>query len=156
VTDIVTDDARGQGDDAGRLRRLLMPLMVLGMLGLGAELVLLEHYEDVWQWVPVAGLAIGLVLALAVWVRPGPAVLRAFRALMALYVAAGALGVYFHMRGNLEFERESNAALTGLPLLWEVLRGATPALAPGALAQLGLLGLALAWRHPALRRRLPG
>ncbi len=32
-------------------------------------------------------------------------------------------------------------AADGLVLLWRSLRGATPALAPGALAQLGLLGL---------------
>lgn len=145
----------GQGDDPGLLRRLLLALMLVGMLGLAAELLLLEHYEDALQWVPLVSLALGLALTLVVWMRPGPAALRAFRVLMAAYVAAGALGVYLHLRGNVEFERESNAALTGLPLLWEALRGATPALAPGAMAQLGLLGLVLAWRHPALRRRLP-
>jgi hypothetical protein len=157
VTDIATSNQwapAGQGDDPGLLRRLLPPLMVIGIVGLGAELVLLEHYENVWQWVPLVALVLGLVLTLAVWMRPGPAALRAFRALMAVYVAAGALGVYLHLDGNMEFERERNAALTGLPMLWEALRGATPALAPGALAQLGLLGLALAYRHPALRRRL--
>lgn len=143
----------GAGDDPGLLRRLVLGLMLLGILGLLAELLLLEHFEDVWQWVPVVSLAVGFVLALAVWARPGRATLQAFRALSALYVAAGALGVYLHLDGNLEFERESGASLRGLPLLWEALQGATPALAPGALAQLGLLGLALAYRHPALRRR---
>lgn len=142
------DDARAPG----RLRRLLLALVLLGMAGLIAELLLLEHYEDALQWVPVVGLAIGLLLALAVGVRPGRGTLRAFQAVSALYVAAGLLGVYLHLRGNLEFERERDASLHGLPLLWEALRGATPALAPGALAQLGLLGLVLAYRHPALRR----
>jgi hypothetical protein len=142
----------GQGDDPGLLRRLLLGLMLLGMLGLIAELLLLEHYEDVWQWVPLVALALGFLLALAVWLRPGPATLRAFRAMSAVFVAAGVLGVYLHFDGNAEFERESDSGLHGLPLVWEALRGATPALAPGALAQLGLLGLALAYRHPALRR----
>lgn len=143
----------GQEDDPGLLRRLLLGLMLIGMLGLMAELLLLEHYEDVWQWVPLVSLALGFLLAVAVWLRPRPATLRAFRAMCAVFVAAGALGMYLHLDGNLEFERESGAALHGLPLLWEALRGATPSLAPGALAQLGLLGLVLAWRHPALRRR---
>ena len=31
-------------------------------------------------------------------------------------------------------------ALHGLDLFWSALRGATPALAPGAMAQLGLIG----------------
>lgn len=153
----VTDERALEGrDDPGLLRRLLLGLMLLGMLGLAAELLLLEHYDNVWQWVPLICLALGLVLTLAVGMRPGAGVLRAFRALMALYVAAGALGMYLHLDGNVEFERESDATLTGLPLLWESLHGATPTLAPGALAQLGLLGLVLAWRHPALRRTAPG
>lgn len=142
----------GQGDDPGLLRRLLLALMLVGILGLGAELLLLEHFEDVWQWVPLVALALGFVLTLAVWMRPRPATLRAFRAVCAVFVAAGALGAYLHLDGNLEFERESDATLRGFPLFWEALQGATPALAPGALAQLGLLGLALAYRHPALRR----
>jgi hypothetical protein len=32
----------------------------------------------------------------------------------------------------------------------ETLRGAIPALAPGAMAQLGLLGLLVSYRHPAV------
>jgi hypothetical protein len=143
------DDPRAPGP----LRRLLLGLIVLGMAGLMAELLLLEHFEDALQWVPLAALAIGLLLALAVWLRPGRGTLRPFQGLMALYVAAGGLGVYLHLRGNLEFEREGDASLHGLPLLWAALHGATPSLAPGALAQLGLLGLVLAYRHPALRGR---
>jgi hypothetical protein len=154
VTDIETRGRApaGQGDDPGLFRRLLLALMLLGMLGLMAELLLLEHFENAWQWVPLVALALGFLLALAVWVRPGPATLRAFRAISAVFVAAGALGMYLHLDGNVEFERESDASIRGLPLLWEALHGATPALAPGALAQLGLLGLLLAYRHPALRR----
>jgi hypothetical protein len=155
VTRIEHDDVRaaeGRRDDPGLLRRLLLGLVLLGMAGLLAELLLLEHYEDVWQWVPLVSLAIGFVLALAVWMRPARGALRAFRAVSAVYVAAGALGVYLHLDGNVEFARESDTSLRGFPLFWEALQGATPALAPGALAQLGLLGLALAYRHPALRR----
>lgn len=146
-------EGRAPGDDSGRLRRVLLALMLLGMLGLGAELLLLEHYHSPWQWVPLVALALGVVAALAVWVRPGRAALHAFRVLSALYVAAGAVGVYLHIQGNLAFERETDPSLGGWALFREVMYGATPALAPGALAQLGLLGLALAYRHPALRRR---
>ncbi len=74
---------------------------------------------------------------------------------MVLCVVAAALGTYLHYRGNAEFEREMDDAADGLVLLWRSLRGATPALAPGALAQLGLLGLIGTYRHPALRRRDP-
>ncbi len=45
-----------------------------------------------------------------------------------------------------------DATMRGFALLWAALHGATPALAPGALAHLGLIGLATTYRHPALRR----
>jgi hypothetical protein len=153
VAEIAIERAR---DEPGTPRRLLLALMGMGIVGLEAELLLLEHVDGVWQWIPVVSLALGLVLTGAVWMRPARVTLRAFQGLCAGFVAAGALGVYLHMDGNLEFARESDPSLAGLALLWEALEGATPALAPGALAQLGLLGLALAYRHPALRRGRAG
>ncbi|CAA9346762.1 MAG: hypothetical protein AVDCRST_MAG68-3968 [uncultured Gemmatimonadetes bacterium] len=132
------------------LRRILLTIYFIGLAGLAAELFLLEHFGDVWQWVPLGLLAAGLLAGLALALRPGRAVVLAFRAVMAAFVAAGAVGAYLHLRGNVEFELESDPTLRGAALLWEALQGATPALAPGALAQLGLVGLALAYRHPAL------
>lgn len=144
----MTDNGLG----GGAVRRLLLALVLLGMIGLAAELVLLEHVESVSQWVPLAALALGFVAGAALFVRPVPAAVHMFRVAMAVFVAAGVLGLYLHLRGNVEFEREMDSGLRGLALVWEALRGATPALAPGALAHLGLLGLACTYRHPALRR----
>jgi hypothetical protein len=140
------------GEGGGGLRRLLLGVLLFGMIGLAAELVLLEHVESVWQWVPLAALALGFVSGAALLLRPVPAAVRAFQAMMALFVAAGVLGLYLHLRGNVEFEREMDPGVRGLALVWEALRGATPALAPGTLAHFGLLGLACTYRHPALRR----
>jgi hypothetical protein len=69
---------------------------------------------------------------------------------MVLYLLIGLLGVYLHYRGNVEFALERYPTLGGFKLMWKALRGATPALAPGALAQLGLLGLLYTYRHPAV------
>lgn len=140
------------GQGGGTLRLLLLAVVLFGMVGLAAELVLLEHVESVQQWIPLAALAVGFAAGLAMLFRPSAGVVRAFQAVMAVFVAAGALGVYLHLRGNVEFEREMDPALRGMALLWEALRGATPALAPGTLAHFGLLGLACTYRHPALRR----
>jgi hypothetical protein len=141
---------RAEPDALRVLRRILLAVYLIGALGLAAELFLLEHVDGVWQWVPLVLLGAGFFVGVAVALRPGRASLLAFRALMAAFVAAGAVGAYLHLRGNMEFELESDPALRGAALLWEALKGATPALAPGALAQLGLVGLALAYRHPAL------
>ncbi|HEV2148293.1 MAG TPA: hypothetical protein VGR37_12885 [Longimicrobiaceae bacterium] len=144
-------ETRGR-EDAGGLRRTLLALLLLGIVGLAAELLLLEHTESFQQWVPLAVLGASLACALAVAARPGPRTLRCFQACMALCIVAGVVGLALHLRGNVEWELESDPSLRGPALLWEALHGATPALAPGALVQLGLLGLALVYRHPALRR----
>ena len=143
------------GDLAVVLRRLLLVIVVVGALGLEAELLLLEHYESAWQFTPLVLLGVVLVSALLVWRRPSPATVRFFQAVMVLCVAAGAVGVFLHYDGNVEFELEREPLLRGLALFWEAARGATPALAPGAMAQLGLLGLVYSYRHPALRRVPP-
>jgi hypothetical protein len=136
------------------MRRLLLALVFIGAAGLEVELLLLEHFESALQWTPLVLLGVVLAAVLLVWRRPSPATVRFFQAVMALCVAAGVVGVFLHYRGNVEFELEREP-LHGLKLFWEAIRGATPALAPGAMAQLGLLGLVYSYRHPALRRDQP-
>jgi hypothetical protein len=138
-------------DQAALLRRLLLALAMFGMLGLTVDLFLLEHTESATQWIPFGVLAAGVASGAAVAVRPTRALLRVFQGVMALAVAAGLLGLYLHYSGNVEFELESDPSLGGLELFWLAVRGATPALAPAALAQAGLLGLLYTFRHPALR-----
>jgi hypothetical protein len=130
------------------VRRLLLGLVLLGICGLIAELLLLGHTESFSQWMPLMSLAAGLVATIAVWVRPGATTVGAFRIIMFVFVAAGLLGVYFHFAGNIEWALERDPELSGLSLIWKALKGATPSLAPGALAQLGLLGLIFAWTQP--------
>jgi hypothetical protein len=146
---------RASLDLVATLRRVLLALVALGAAGLVAELLLLEHYESAWQFTPLVLLGAVLVAAAVVARRPSPSSVRFFQTMMALCVASGLLGVFLHYRGNVEFELEREPLLGGLRLFWEAMRGATPALAPGAMAQLGLLGLVYSYRHPALRRVPP-
>lgn len=134
------------------LRQLLLALVFIGVVGLEVELALLRHAETLSQWVPHVALLIGLISTVAVYVWPGPATLRSFQAVMFSFLVVGALGVYLHVEGNVEFALERDPSLAGVRLIWKALRGATPALAPGAMAQLGLLGLLYSYRHPAVAR----
>jgi hypothetical protein len=140
-----------RADSAGVLRHALLALVLVGALGLAAELLLLEHFESALQFIPLALLALAIVsgAVLARW--PSVRAIQVFRAVMLLCVLAGAVGVFLHYQGNVEFELERQPLRRGFDLFWEAVRGATPALAPGALAQLGLLGLAWSYRHPALQ-----
>lgn len=132
------------------LRQLLLAVILIGIVGLEVELALLRHAESITQWIPHVSLLVGLLATAIVYFRPGPATLKLFRAVMVGFLAVGVLGVYLHYLGNVEFAAERNPSLTGFGLIWKALRGATPALAPGALAQLGLLGLLYTYKHPAL------
>jgi hypothetical protein len=135
------------------LRQLLLALVVIGIVGLQVELALLRHAESATQWIPHVALMIGLIATAAVYFRPAPATLRVFQTIMAAFLLVGALGVYLHLQGNVEFALERDPSLTGVGLIWKALRGATPALAPGALAQLGLLGLLYSYKHPVFAGR---
>lgn len=132
------------------LRQLVLALVLVGIAGLEIELALLRHAGSLTQWIPHICLLLGLVVTAAVYVKARRPVLRAFQWIMVVYLVVGAVGVYLHYRGNVEFALERDPSLSGLRLFWKALRGATPALAPGALAQLGLLGLLYTYGHPSL------
>jgi hypothetical protein len=133
------------------VRRGLAAVFLLGVAGTTLELLLLEHTEDVKQWIPLALFAMGLLLFLPLLVRPTAGWLRAFALCMVAFIVSGVLGTWFHYAGNVEFELERTPELGGLALFEAAMGGATPALAPGTMIQLGLIGLLYTFRHPARR-----
>lgn len=130
------------------MRSLLLAVILIGNLGLQAELLLLDHAESTTQWIPHFVLALGLFALILVYLRPRPSTLSVFRLIMVVVIVTGVVGLYFHYSGNVEFAMERSPELSGLALVWKALRGATPALSPGAMIQLGLLGLLYAYKHP--------
>ena len=136
-----------------RLRQYLLALLAAGLIGLAVELVLLEHYEDVWQLTPLILITANLLVLLWQAARPSWPSLQSMRVLMVAMLAAGAIGIFLHYRGNMEFQLEMSPGLGGLDLFFKTIRAKVPPpLAPGAMAQLGLLGLLYTYRHPLLRR----
>ena len=70
-------------------------------------------------------------------------------------VIGGGLGVVLHYNGGLEFQADMDPTLSRWHLFWKVVRmQAPPALAPGILVQLGLLGLIATYRDPLGRERV--
>jgi hypothetical protein len=133
------------------LRAILLGILLLSMVGTGVELLLLEHTETFSQLIPLLCLAAGLVALLGAALRPTSFLLRLLQVVMAINVLSGLVGLYLHLKGNREFELEMYPTMQGFELFKESMMGATPALAPGAMAWLGLLGLAYTYRHPKLR-----
>jgi len=130
------------------IRRFLLVILLLGMTGTAVELLLLKHDEDPYQLIPLVLLAAGVVVVIAHAVRPGQATAAAVRVTMIAFLAGGLTGLYLHYRANVEFQLEGDSSLSGRALLMKVLEAKTPpALAPGVMVQLGLLGLAYTFRH---------
>jgi hypothetical protein len=134
-------------DTLRRVRRWILFVLVVGMTGSGAELLLTGHYEEAWQTIPVILVAVSL--AVIVWhvASRSLASVRSLQLTMVLCVAAGALGVVLHFRGAADFQLEMDPTISRSTLFQKVIRvKAPPVLAPGVMVQLGLLGLAYAHR----------
>jgi uncharacterized membrane protein YoaK (UPF0700 family) len=132
------------------IRTMLLIIFLLGVFGTGAELLLLNHVESIWQWVPLILISLSVVLLGCHLIGWNAVCVRIFQGTMLAFIFAGLAGFYFHHRGSAEFKLESNPSLTGWALFWEAIRAkAPPALAPGLMIQLGLIGLAYSYRHPA-------
>ena len=130
------------------LRRILLAILVIGLTGTTIELLLLNHVEDKIQLVPLGAIALGLAALGWHGFRASRASLLAVQVVMALFLAAGLAGIFFHVRANVEFQREFDPSLKGGALLWQAIRAKVPpALAPGVLVQFALLGLAYNYRQ---------
>lgn len=130
-------------------RRILLAILLLGVTGIVAELLLLGHDEDFNQWIPIALAFATIVMSALVVMRPSAGSLRLFQVVMLLMIASGAVGIYLHFQVNMEFQLEMDPSLSGMNLYRKaILAKSPPALAPAAMTQLGLIGLAYTFRHP--------
>jgi len=126
---------------------------VLGLLGTVTELVLLEHYEQPLQFVPLVLIVAALGVLWWEFRRRDVASRRAMQIVMALFVLAGFGGFAAHFYGSAEYQLELNPDMSNWELLEKILRAkAPPLLAPGMMLQLGLLGLAYVFSDSKLSK----
>jgi len=135
------------------LRRWILVVILLGVIGTLIELVLLEHYEEPVQYVPLVLLVAALVVVAWLTMSYGPASLRTMQIVMALYVLAGFAGFVAHFVGSAEYQLELDPDMSTMDLLEKIFHAkAPPLLAPGMMLQLGLLGLAYVYTDPGYRQ----
>jgi hypothetical protein len=140
-------------DAAIPLRRLALALTAFGLVMTTVDLVFLEHYEEAVMLAPLAVNAVALAAVVLHAIGGSAATVRILQFAMLALLVTSAVGVVLHYRGSLEFQIDMDPTLSASELFWKVMHmKAPPTLAPGALAQLGLLGLLATYRHPALRR----
>jgi uncharacterized membrane protein len=142
-----------QADRIELLRRWILGVLVLGLLGTVTELVLLEHYEQPLQFVPLVLIVAAVAVLTWEFRQHDAASRRAVQIVMALFVLAGFVGFVAHFHGSAEYQLELNPEMGNWELMEKVLRAkAPPLLAPGMMLQLGLLGLAYMFSDPRFRR----
>jgi uncharacterized membrane protein len=142
-----------EADRIELLRSWILFILVLGLLGTVAELVLLEHYEQPLQFVPLVLIAAAVAVLAWEFRRRDMASRRVIQIVMALFVLAGFVGFVAHFRGSAEYQLELNPDMSNWELLEKILRAkAPPLLAPGMMLQLGLLGLAYVFSDSRFRR----
>ena len=134
------------------MRVLLLLVVTGGLAAVCADLLLLGHYKDSNQLVPLT--VSGAALLSIAWtaLRPSVVALRALQFVMLCCMGTGIIGITLHGKGGVEHQREVDPALAGRDLFWKVVAAPDPpVLSPGIMVQLGLLGLLYTYRHPELR-----
>ncbi len=155
----MTGDRLGNVDTATLLRRGVLLLAVLGIVGAAVELVFLRHWKTATQlivWPTIVALAVSLVFLVQ---RPTRrAVVWARRLAVGVAVVA-VIGVVLHANANFDAGPLDRAFATRWDTMspiaqwWEALTGGVgpaPVLAPGVLAEISLALLIATLRHPAL------
>jgi hypothetical protein len=133
------------------IRRLILLLLTVAMIGTAADLMLLDHHEGFWQMVPLGVIALGIVSVALTALKGGAGTVTLMRVTMALFICSGFVGMGLHYIGNNEFQLEMDPSLHGWSLFVKSITSkAPPALAPAAMIQMGLLGLLYTYKHPAL------
>ena len=136
-----------------RLRLWLLLLVAAVYPGTVVELILEKHYDKLLQFIPFA-LCIAAFLTVAlVIVRAAPLTICMMRGVMFVTLPTTLFGMWEHLDGNMDFQREIRPNAGTWEQLNNAIHGAAPLLAPGILALAAGVALIATYRHPALPRR---
>jgi asparagine N-glycosylation enzyme membrane subunit Stt3 len=127
--------------DKKRIAKYFVMLMILQTVVLFVELLLIGHSEGWQQMIPLVALVVLFIIFLLSYLGNLRSANSWVYGFLLVNTVVGLLGLFFHMKGNIEFEKELYPGLSGIKLLTEAATGATPILAPLSMTGLGLLGL---------------
>lgn len=160
MTRVTREGLLGATDDASVLRRSLIGLVVIAILGLAAELLVERHWGTPIRLVPWFALVALAYAALLLMRRPTAAAVRRARVLAGAVMIAAVIGIALHINENYV----AGPLDQRYELLWEGMSeaerwwsafskavGPAPTFAPAALALVALVLIVATQRHPALR-----
>jgi hypothetical protein len=135
-----------------RLRRFLLALSGVLLLGTFVELVFTGHTKEPVQLIPFFLCILwggAVVLALVNTHRRS---LLFLRTCMVVVVLGSLLGIYEHIANNIAFQLEIEPSISFAGIIAARLGGANPLIAPGILAVGASLAIAATYDHPGLAR----
>lgn len=143
------------------LRRGLLGLALLIVLGIALELITERHWTKPVQLIAWATLVLLVAAVGLLWRAPTAGRVRAAQILALIVIVSAVLGIWEHIEANHDAGpldgryAQTWDGLAPLSQWWLAARkavGPSPPLAPGALAQAALCVLLATARHPATRR----
>ena len=123
-----------------RVKKIVLTALLFIALGTVLELYLLDHYEDTQQLIPIICIGAMLLMMLVTAFSLSDVISKLFRFTLLLTAFSGIYGTYLHLMVNYEFELEMTPSASAWTLFKESLSGALPALAPGSMVILALIG----------------
>ncbi len=159
---LMSGQAASDTTTATFLRRGLLALAALTIVGIALELITEQHWTKPSQLIAWAALVV-LAVAIGLLVRANRGWrVRVAQLLALVVVASAALGIWEHIEANhdagpLDGRYAQRWDSLSTPAQWWLAArkavGPTPPLAPGALAEAGFAVLLATVGHPALRER---
>jgi hypothetical protein len=140
-----------RNETVSAIRSIILVVILMGLAGTGLELVFVDHFESTAQWVPVVLICLTFLVLGAYGLLRTAALLRVFQAAMIIFIVSGLAGIALHYRHDVERAGKDHPGIQGAELIRTAAAGEAPLLAPGAMIELGILGLAYVFRHPALK-----
>jgi len=123
-----------------QLKQLGFATFVFMLLGVGLELYLLNHFEDTLQRIPLFCIGSALLILAILLFKRSALLLTLFNIVLCCTALSGIYGTFLHLKANYEFELEMKPTASSWDLFVESLSGALPALAPGSMIVLALIG----------------
>jgi hypothetical protein len=157
---VTRDRALAGREDAAVLRRSLVALVLVAIVGLAAELLVERHWGTPVRLVPWFCLVALAYAALLLWRRPTAAAVRRARVLGGIVMLAAVVGIALHVNENyiagpLDQRYELIwAGMSEAERWWSAFSkavGPAPTFAPASLALVALILVVATQRHPALR-----
>ena len=136
-------------DTLRQLRRFLLLLSLILFVGTVIELWLVQHTEELVQWLAFVLSGLGGLSVLGFLLKSTRRLAQMLRLFMLIVFFGGGFGIYQHVANNIAFEREIHPTATTKELIMKGLSGANPLLAPGVLSVAALLALAATHKNQA-------